>query len=62
MLIEVSDLKGFAFAATDGNVGTVADFLFDDQSWTLRWIDTRAVAVIQKIEVFFGIAANENYD
>ncbi len=38
MLIEASDLKGFRIAATDGSIGTVADFLFDDESWTLRWI------------------------
>ncbi len=38
MLIEVSDFKGFKVAATDGSIGTVTDFLFDDESWTLRWI------------------------
>jgi len=38
MLIEASDIKGFTIAATDGGIGTVTDFLFDDESWTLRWI------------------------
>jgi hypothetical protein len=38
MLIEASTLKGFTIAATDGSVGTVTDFLFDDESWTLRWV------------------------
>jgi hypothetical protein len=38
MLIKASDLKGFKITATDGSIGTVTDFLFDDQSWTLRWI------------------------
>ncbi len=38
MLIEASTLKGFKIAATDGSVGTVTDFLFDDASWTLRWV------------------------
>jgi len=38
MLIEASDIKGFKIAATDGSVGTVADLLFDDESWTLRWV------------------------
>lgn len=38
MLIEASTLKGFKISATDGSVGTVTDFLFDDQSWTLRWV------------------------
>lgn len=42
MLIDASKLKGFKIAATDGSIGTVTDFLFDDLSWTLRWavIDT----------------------
>jgi len=38
MLIEASDMKGFAITATDGSIGSVVDFLFDDESWTLRWI------------------------
>lgn len=38
MLIEASDIKGFTIAATDGSIGTVADLLFDDESWTLRWV------------------------
>jgi len=38
MLIKASDMKGFTIAASDGSVGSVADFLFDDESWTLRWI------------------------
>ncbi|MCF8510628.1 MAG: PRC-barrel domain-containing protein [Rhodobacteraceae bacterium] len=38
MLVEASTLKGFKIEATDGSIGTVADFLFDDESWTLRWI------------------------
>ena len=38
MLIDVSDLKGFKIAASDGSLGSVTDFLFDDESWTLRWI------------------------
>ena len=38
LLIEVSTLKIFKITATDGSIGTVTDFLFDDESWTLRWI------------------------
>lgn len=38
MLINASEIIGFDIVATDGSVGTVADFLFDDESWTLRWI------------------------
>jgi len=35
MLRSVKDLKGYAIGATDGPVGHVKDFYFDDQRWTL---------------------------
>jgi uncharacterized protein YrrD len=38
MLQVISGLKGFAIEATDGRMGTVADFLFDDASWKVRWL------------------------
>ena len=38
MLEVISPLKGFAIEATDGRMGTVVDFLFDDASWKVRWL------------------------
>jgi sporulation protein YlmC with PRC-barrel domain len=38
MLFVVSTLKGYAIAASDGSIGTVNDFLFDDDSWKIRWL------------------------
>jgi sporulation protein YlmC with PRC-barrel domain len=38
MLHVISALKGFAIEATDGRIGTVVDFLFDDGSWKIRWL------------------------
>jgi hypothetical protein len=38
MLQLISPQKGFAIEATDGRVGTVVDFLFDDASWKVRWL------------------------
>ncbi len=38
MLQVISPLKGFAIEASDGAIGTVADFLFDDASWKVRWL------------------------
>ena len=38
MLIAISALEGYAIRASDGPMGTATDFLFDDASWTLRWI------------------------
>jgi hypothetical protein len=38
MLWNASALRGFTVEATDGQIGTVSDILFDDQSWKLRWL------------------------
>jgi hypothetical protein len=38
MLQVISPLKGFTIKASDGGVGTVVDFLFDDRSWKVRWL------------------------
>jgi hypothetical protein len=38
MLWNASVLRGFEIEATDGQIGTVDDLLFDDQSWQLRWV------------------------
>jgi sporulation protein YlmC with PRC-barrel domain len=38
MFRNASAIKGYAIAATDGRLGTVSDFLFDDASWLVRWL------------------------
>lgn len=38
MLWNASTIKGYAIAASDGRLGTVSDFLFDDASWMVRWL------------------------
>jgi uncharacterized protein YrrD len=38
MLEVISPLNGFAIEATDGRIGTVVDFLFDDSTWKVRWL------------------------
>src|SRR5271163_701252 len=38
MLWNASAINGFAIAASDGHIGTVSDFLFDDASWLIRWL------------------------
>ena len=37
-LHELKDLKGFHIAATDGKIGSVSDFLFDDVHWAVRYM------------------------
>jgi len=43
MLRSVKSLEGSAIGATDGAVGKVKDFYFDDQAWVVRYliVDTR---------------------
>ena len=38
MLQQGLAFKGFSIEATDGKIGTVSDFLFDDSTWKLRWL------------------------
>lgn len=37
MLLCLQDLKGYTVVATDGEIGAVADFYFDDLQWNLRY-------------------------
>jgi len=38
MLWNASGINGYTIAASDGHLGTVSDFLFDDRSWRVRWL------------------------
>lgn len=38
MLRSMHDLENYSIAATDGNVGEVIDFLFDDEKWVVRYL------------------------
>jgi hypothetical protein len=38
MLQQGSAFNGFTIEASNGRIGTVTDFLFDDATWKLRWL------------------------
>ncbi len=38
MLRNASQLKGLTIRATDGDLGTVDDLYFDDETWTIRYL------------------------
>jgi sporulation protein YlmC with PRC-barrel domain len=38
MLRRVSVLTGYNIEATDGEIGSVQDFYFDDETWTIRYL------------------------
>lgn len=53
MLKTITHLKGFSIRATDGEIGTVEQLYFDDQTWTIRyltvatggWLENRKVLI-----------------
>lgn len=53
MLRSMKDLDSYMISATDGNVGHVKDFLFDDHAWVVRyfvvetgtWLSSRKVLI-----------------
>lgn len=53
MLHGIKELRGFAVEASDGPIGRVRDFLFDDEQWAVRffvvhagdWLDGRNVLI-----------------
>ena len=38
MLKNLTELRGYSLRATDGDVGTVKDFYFDDDRWVVRYL------------------------
>jgi hypothetical protein len=38
MLHNTKDLEGFSVGATDGSIGKVKDFYFDDEAWVVRYL------------------------
>lgn len=38
MLSKATILKGCTLHCLDGKIGTVKDFYFDDQHWTIRYL------------------------
>ena len=38
MLWNGSAINGYAISASDGKIGTISDFFFDDTSWLVRWL------------------------
>ncbi len=51
MLQNIKELYGNALAATDGDIGQVKDFYFDDQAWAVRYLvaDTGTWLVDQRV-------------
>ncbi len=48
MLRNINDLFGFRIAAKDGEIGTVKDFYFDDETWTIRYLIVKTGAWLSR--------------
>lgn len=58
----LKDLKGYKVMATDGEVGVVDDFYFDDESWTLRYFVVNTGTWLSKRRVLVSPAAFADSD
>ena len=38
MLQTLKDLEGFAIHATDGDIGEIKEFYFDNEQWVIRYL------------------------
>jgi uncharacterized protein YrrD len=38
MLLRISSLKGLSIQARDGEIGSIGDVLFEDDTWRVRWL------------------------
>lgn len=56
MLRSGNDLKGLAIRATDGEVGTVDEFLFDDQRWAVRYMVVNTAAIWRRANAQLSLA------
>jgi sporulation protein YlmC with PRC-barrel domain len=64
MLEVISALKGYAIEASDGRIGTVDDFLFDDKTWKVRWlvVDTGTWLIERRVLLHPSAIAGSDYE
>ena len=60
MLHSMKDLEGYTIGATDGVIGHVTDFYFDDEAWVIRYLVVETGAWLSSRRVLISpIAINE---
>jgi uncharacterized protein YrrD len=62
MLHDLETLTGFSVIATDGALGSIRDFLFDDLSWKIRCLVVDAGSWLARRAVVLAITAVEQPD
>ena len=58
MLLSLRDMLGYKLEATDGEMGQVSDFLFDQKDWTVRYFMDKTAKLFGK-EVLLSTSAVE---
>lgn len=54
MLLNLNAMKKFAVVATDGDVGKVQEFYFDDMSWTVRYLVVETGSFLNRHQVLLS--------
>ena len=62
MLHDLKTLIGQRVTATDGDIGAVRNFLFDDQTWTIRHLAVDVRSWLNRRDVVLPITAVEQPD
>jgi hypothetical protein len=57
MLWDASALDGYAIEASDGRIGSVSDFLFDDTNWIVRWLVVDTASWLSGRKVLLPVSA-----
>jgi hypothetical protein len=63
MLRLAHDMRGYSIGATDGPIGSINDFLFDDHTWLVRWlvVDTGHILPGRKVLLPPSILGHVNH-
>ena len=62
MLWGSSSIRGYPVVATDGTSGTVADFIFEDRGWTIKWLVVETGQWFSGRRLFVPVSAFEHPD
>ncbi len=62
MLKNIKDLNGFSIRATDGELGTLNEFYFDDETWAIRYLTVETGGWLGGKEVLISPFAILNTD
>ena len=60
MMHTLNDLIGYSVLATDGEIGTVRNFIFDDRTWELHYLVVEVGNWIERRDVVLAISTIEN--